>query len=143
MVNVNKLSEVGKKLETVINAANISSVRRVWLNLEGMVPETPAILVEPQNITRERYATGHQTLNTFTVHLTVLHSRIASETDTNQECLQIAENLEGTLHDNMTLDGLMVHSMVSSLELGVATRQKIALRAARLVWQGVSRTRLQ
>lgn len=142
-----KLSDIGKALNDLVNAANDGndfdlSVRDVWYNIDTSVPETPAILIEPQSITRDITNTGHMTTNTFAVSFTVLHSRMGSETDTRTECLKIAEELEEVLHADRRLDGKLIHSFVSSIDLGLATRQKVTLRAARLVWSGFNKTRL-
>ncbi len=144
MAHVSRLSEVGTALNAHVIAAptNELDVRAVWYNVSSSVPETPAVLIEPQAKESDLYETGHYVINNFTVHFTVLHSRLDSEGVTNQECLALAEDLETLLHKNRTLNDTLVHSMVSSIELGLATRQKVTLRAARLVWQGFSRTRL-
>jgi len=147
MDSVDKLSEIGAVLETYIKDANSGtnfslSVHDVWFNIDSSVPRTPAILIEPQNVEREMQSTGFTTINTFLVHFTILHSRLGSESDTNQECLTIAEDLEEVLHANRRLGGELIHSIVSSTTLGVASRQKTTLRAARLVWQGFNKTKL-
>jgi len=142
-----KLSVVGLALDQLINTANTDpqnsfNVREVWYSIDSGVPETPAVLIEPQNSPRELQETGFTTINRFTVHFTVLHSRLSSETETSKECLDLAEQLEDVLHSDRRLGGIIVHSYVTSIELGVATRQRTTLRAARLVWQGWSKTRL-
>ena len=147
MDSADKLSEVGAALETYVKAANSSNdfdldVVDVWYNIESSVPRTPAILIEPQDIGRDMQETGFTTINQFNFFFTVLHSRMGSEGETNQECLQIAEDLEEVLHANRRLDKLLVHSMVSSISLGVAARQKVMLRAARLTWSGWNKTRM-
>jgi len=147
MAVADKLSTVGEALETYIKAANSGStfdlnVRDVWYNIDSSVPETPAILIEPQNLDRDMQQTGFTTINTFSVHFTVLHSRLGSEGDTRQECLKIAEDLEEVLHANRRLDDTLIHSLVSSIDLGVAARGKVTLRAARLVWEGFNKTKL-
>ena len=142
MGNEHKLSEIGVALETVLNNSNLNPVGGVWLNLESMVPELPAILIEPQVNQREMQQTGFTTQNKFIVHFTVLYSKLGSERDTNQDCLKLAENLETVLHNNRRLGGRLIHSLVNSIELGAANRQNVTIRAARLVWTGMSKTRL-
>jgi len=114
----------------------------VWYDITGLVPRTPAILIEPDTKTRELTNTGFQTLNTFSVAVIIIHSRMASNSITNAECLKLAEDVESYIHTDRTLGGILIHSYVISIEQGSVTQQKVLLRATRLVWNGISKTRM-
>lgn len=120
----------------------VLGIQRVWYDIDDMVPTTPAILVEPGDKSREISNTGHMVINTFQVNVILLHSRMASKSETNDEALTLAEEVESYLHDNKTLNGLIIHGYVSKLEQGSVAQQKVLLRATRLLWQGMSKTRI-
>ena len=140
-----KLSVIGLALEDYLNDEKSQGnldVRTIWYDIDSGVPETPAVLIEPNGLSRDLVETGHMTMNNFNITLTVLYSRMGSESATKRECLQLAEELEDILHANRYLNKLVYHSMVNSIELGLATRERTTLRAARLTWLGRSKTRL-
>jgi len=114
----------------------------VWYDISGLVPRTPSILVEPQSKTRELTQTGFQTTNTFDISVIIIHARMASESVTNAESLKLAEDVESYLHENRSLDDKLIHSYVVSLEQGSITQQSVLLRATRLMWRGISKTRM-
>jgi len=114
----------------------------VWYDISGLVPRTPSILVEPQSKTRELTQTGFQTTNTFDISVIIIHARMASESVTNAESLKLAEDVESYLHENRRLDDKLIHSYVVSLEQGSITQQSVLLRATRLMWRGISKTRM-
>ncbi|MCA1799959.1 MAG: hypothetical protein LC650_01515, partial [Actinobacteria bacterium] len=86
--------------------------------------------------------TGHMVENTFQVSIVLLHSRMASKSETNEEALELAEVIEAHLHTDKTLSGKLIHSYVSNVEQGSVTLQKVLLRATALTWQGMSKTRI-
>lgn len=143
MALTDSLVDIGDALHSYLEQGKITlDMRDIWYDITGLVPRTPAILIEPDNKIRELVATGHQTLNTFTVGVVIVHSRMADSSITNKECLTKAESVEAYLHQNRTLDGLLIHSYVTNIEQGTVTQQKVLLRATRLTWQGISKTRI-
>lgn len=117
-------------------------INEVWYDITGLVPTTPALLVEPQGKTRVISNTGHMVENNFNVSIVLLHSRMASKSVTNEESLELAEAVEDYLHLNKELNGLVIHSHVTSVEQGSVTQERVLLRATRLMWQGMSKTRI-
>jgi hypothetical protein len=143
MAFTDSLVDIGDALDVYLNLGKSTlGLQDVWYDITGLVPRTPAILIEPDNKLRELVATGHQTLNTFNVGIVIIHSRMASNSVTNKECLTLAESVESYLHQNRTLGGRLIHSYVVSTEQGTVTQQKVLLRATQLMWQGISKTRI-
>lgn len=121
---------------------NALGIRAVWYDIDSLVPTTPAIFIEPQNKRRIISNTGHMVENTFQVSIVLLHSRMASKSETNEESLQLAEAIEAHLHTDKTLGGNIIHSYINSVEQGSVALQKVLLRATALSWQGMSKTRI-
>ncbi|MCA1806909.1 MAG: hypothetical protein LC687_03465 [Actinobacteria bacterium] len=137
------LVEVSQALyQHLLTGRSTLGLQDVWYDTKGVLPRTPAILIEPDNKARELMATGHQTSNTFQVGVVVVHSRMAASGITNKEVLELAENVETYIHTNRSLDGLLIHSYIVSIEQGSVTQQSTVFRATRLLWQGISRTRI-
>lgn len=138
-----KLLVVSNDLVTYLKAGQSTlGIEDVWEDITGLVPRTPSILVEPDNKIRELTNTGFQTTNTFNVNVIVIHSRMASNTVTNSECLELAEKVETYLHNNRTLAGKLIHSYVTDIQQGSVPQQKVLLRASKLSWRGLSKTRI-
>lgn len=116
--------------------------KAVWYDIEGLAPTTPAVIIEPQNKSRAISNTGHMVENTFQVSIILLHSRMASKSETNEESLEFAEAIEAHLHSDKTLGGLIVHGYVTGLQQGSVNLQRTLLRATALSWQGMSKTRI-
>lgn len=114
----------------------------VWYDIEGLVPRTPCVIVEPLSKQRVVTNTGHMVENTFEVNVILLHSRMASKSATNEEAMSFAEDIEGYLHSDKTFSGKLIHSYVTSFEQGSVNQQKVLLRATRLLWRGMSKTRI-
>lgn len=143
MALTDSFSEISQELYDYLVAGKTDlGLQDVWYDISGLVPRTPAIMLEPQSKSRDLTQTGSQTTNTFDVSIILIHSRMASESVTNAESLALAEEVEEYLHDNRRLNGKLVHSYVVSLEQGSVTQQNVLLRATRLMWRGISRTRM-
>jgi hypothetical protein len=138
------LSVVGQALKDYIEAGKGTlGIYDVWYGSEGAgIPHTPAVLVEPGAKIRVRSDTGHMTLNTFSVAVTLFHARLDAPSVVRKECDERAEALEAYLHQNMRLNGLLVDSFVESMEHGVATANRVLMRATQLTWTARSKTRL-
>lgn len=134
---------VGKHLYDWLDTdKEVLGLKAVWYDIDSLVPTTPAVFVEPQNKRRVISNTGHMVENTFQVSIVLLHSRMGSKSETNEESLELAERLEAHLHTDKTLGGKLIHSYISSIEQGSVTLQKVLLRATGLTWQGMSKTRI-
>lgn len=143
MAHSDKVSVIGPMVEAYIKSrGNELGLRDVWYGDDDHIPETPAVLVTPGPKNREISATSHVTMTTFNFSLTLFHSRFTDPRITRQECDEKAEQLEEILHENRYLDGNLLHSYVSSMEFGVASRGNVLMKATRLSWVANSRTRI-
>lgn len=140
------LNVVGQALEDLLKGQvnqGLLQVRKVWFGDEDeLIPETPAINVSPEIKTRELYGTGHTTKNNFRFYVTIYHSKLGDPAVTRKECITYSEQVESILHSNRQLGGLLVDSMVESLQPGVSSRNNVIMKATRLTWVGLSSSRL-
>jgi hypothetical protein len=116
----------------------------VFYGDQDLIPRTPAAAVESAGLARELQgiATGGMTRNELSVYIFVYHCPIQSAQKTRKECDQFAEQVQRLLHNDVTLGGLVIHGFCNNSEPGVAVRGGAAMRAHRITWMGISKTRL-
>jgi len=130
-------------LEAYLNTRIVElGIKKVWYGNDNLIPETPAINLVPTLKRRVIAGTGAMTENTINVNITIFHSRLENPQVTRKECDALAEQVEGVLHENKHLDGLVIFSYVSEMEPGVASRNNVMMRATRLGWTASSKTRI-
>ena len=132
---------VKAKMET--NAVALGLVD-VYYGDQNLIPQTPAVAVEGLAKVRNlrEGTTSHRTFNTFRVLLMVYLSRLDNNETTQRDVELKAEAIEALLHDDVTMGGNVIHGFVTDIEPGRAMRSNVLLRAARMVWQGQTLTRL-
>lgn len=116
--------------------------KKIWYGEDNLIPETPALNIVPVIKRRELSGTGNTTDNTIELNMMVFHSRLDKPTVTRKECDELAEQLEALLHENKHLEGTVIYGYVRELEPGVATRNNVMMRATRLLWTSLSKTRI-
>jgi len=143
MASTDSLLEVMNQIEAyVIAGQSTLGLKKVWVGDDDALPEMPSVTIAPGAKTREIQETGHTVINRFPVYLTILHARLDSTQTTLKESIALSEALEDYLHEDKRLNGLIVYSYVRSVEPGVTTRQRALVRATRLLWEGMSKTRI-
>jgi hypothetical protein len=117
-------------------------LKKVWYADQQLIPEMPAAAVEVPEMTREMSGTGQATTNTYETSIFVYHSQLQDVNLTRKECAELGEAVMDYLHQDLSLNGLLVHSFVNRLEPGYAQRTQGLIQAVRLNWTGLTRTRL-
>lgn len=105
-------------------------------------PRTPAIGVESGSLIRELDGRGGKgvTLNTFQVFCLCYISKVQSVQVSRKEADDFAGDVADVLHSDITLGGLVIHGYVTRIEPGFSIRGGELMRAARVTWQGISKT---
>lgn len=125
-------------LDTLESNKVVLGLRGTYYGLQNLIPEYPAACVESGTKNRiMRMARKHEII--IRTHIMVYHSEVQSSEVTKKEVEQFAEAIENKLHEDNTLDGLVIWGYVTSIDHGVARRDDVMLRAARLTWEGLSR----
>lgn len=106
------------------------------------ITHTPTICVEPSQKTRELAGAPNMTMNTFEIIVLVLINKVADTIITRKQSDQLAYDVEKFLHQDLQLNGLLIHGFVERSESGVTTKNNTMYRAARLVYHGLNKTSL-
>lgn len=134
---------IAETMEQYIQSRNDEfGFRKIWYGDDQLIPETPAINIVPLTKRRTLNATGHTTENALELNIVIFHSRLDKPSVTRKECDVLAERLEAVLHENKRLDGNVIYGYVRELEPGVATRNNVMMRATRLLWTSLTKTRI-
>ena len=138
------LADVGEALFNLLDRNKSRwGVLDVWYGDQTLYPQVPAIAVDP--VATDRILAGSglggNTENSFGVYIYIYHGTLEDYQKSRRECDRMAANVEGCLHDNLQLDGLIIHGFVTKLESGQAERGSM-LGVTRLTWEGLSKTLL-
>lgn len=120
----------------------------VWLGEQQLLPRTPAVCVIFGQTESELAGSNRRVQDTYNVTFQVYHCKLTDNQDVERECQLRAEALRAFLnnYDSGRLDGLVVHSMVTSNEPGYANRaqgtQASWYKTSRLSWSGMTRYNL-
>lgn len=117
-------------------------VEDVFYGDQNLIPNVPAIALEGRTFTEEPGDSGMLTSTTFEVMVLVYHSSIEGAEKTRRDADLYAEQVASILNVGRQLDGLLIHSWVSTIEYGYALRNDTMMRAARITYLGVSRGRI-
>jgi hypothetical protein len=112
--------------------------------------KVPHLCIEPAVSTHEYEGVPIQQRNTINIAFLIYHTGLHSVDGIQQEADELAKNLAdfinlhstGIPHGGDLLGGLIAIGHVSSREYGYRVLQDRKMRANRLVWTGISKTRL-
>lgn len=116
-------------------------IEAVFYGDQSKYPVTPAAAVEPAIKRRVLVGAPRRSENTLQVFVMVYVGRIGDNQINTKDADTIAEAVEALIHTDPTLGGLVVNSMVESIEPGYANRGAV-MRASRLTLTALSKTQL-
>lgn len=149
-----KASEVATALKDFIDAHKVElGIKAVYYGDQSTFPTTPCVCVEPATKIRELTGMPLQTTNTMTISIIVYHTSLQGTEVIQEECDVITENLEDLINTETMdatnlglpgtrLNGRITHGMITRSENGYRILANKLMRANRLVWEGMSKTRL-
>jgi hypothetical protein len=114
----------------------------VFYGDQRKIPRTPTVCVEPGGKDREYAGAPRAVMNTLELVILVYHMRIADVQSVREEVDTIAEDVEAFLHNDKTVNGLAIDSLVTSMDSGYAVRANTLFRTTRLTFQMRSKTYL-
>lgn len=117
-------------------------VEDVWYGDQNTMPRYPAVCVEPSDMIREIAGTGlgGATENTFQVIIYVYHGPLQDLSKNRKEADELCARIEFLLHNNLQLNGKVIHGFIVRNESGAADKAGSLLAAHRLTWEGKSKT---
>lgn len=118
------------------------AVQDVYYGDQKQIPRTPAITVAASQKARELAGAPRRIENTFEVFINVYFSKVGAIALNHRGADQLAEAVEVKVHEDITLDGLVINSMVVLNESGFLNRDGSQFRGNRLIVRATSKTLL-
>lgn len=110
----------------------------VYYGDQDRLPMTPVACIEPDTKNRDLKGAQRMTAVTLRAYVLVYHSAITSPQQNRRDADQMAEDIETLIHSKRSLDGLLIHGMVTAIESGYVTRERTLVRSSRLTYEGLS-----
>lgn len=146
MANTQFTSVLAQAIKNIL-VTNQSSLglKTVLYGNHTMLPVSPLAVVIPGPKHRELQGVGGpggRTLNTISVYIDVLSSKVGDESEERLALDQLAEKIEDLLHDDVTVGGLIIHGFVTDWIPGETTTQGGEYRTVRLTFAGITKLQL-
>ena len=128
-------------LET--NKASLG-LQDVWMGDQTLLPRTPAACVLPATVNTD-YAgagAGRYMQSVIDVSVLVYHAKIQDTQENELEVVHAAELIASKLSEDATAGGLVLNSLVRSVEPGYVRRKSSWYRSTRVTWQATVRYHL-
>lgn len=106
---------------------------------QDLAPNYPCVFVESGPKTRIRSSTQRFSV-LFTVLILLQHGRVDQLSEQNKaEVEQLVERIEDFIHQDYTLENLIMFGFITRVEPGITTYEGVKIRASRITWQGEAR----
>jgi hypothetical protein len=131
-------------VDTLSNDAFMATngIKQVIYGDQSKIPVVPMVCVEPSGKRRDFNGLPRKTQIDFEVYVIIYHGGLR-DTQANRKAVDLlAEAIELRLHAFPTCGGLVISSLVSTLESGVANKGGALMRATRLTWTARSQVML-
>ncbi len=113
-------------------------LKGVYFGDQELIPEYPAVTVEPGTKTRTIRALHEYELNlTTTIYL--YHGKVQSSETTMKENTALAEELEDVLAEHRKMDGVIINSIVTRMDPGIVRRNDVMRRVTRITLEALSK----
>jgi hypothetical protein len=126
------------------------AIKTIFYGDQEMIPETPALCIEPAEIERELQGVPFQTQNTLQVAFIVYNAGLGSMQDIQRATDLLAEDIIDVINrdslpvrmDGTGANGLVTQGWVTNFQMGYAMKANMLMRADRFIWTGTSKTNL-
>lgn len=134
------IPEMVTKVIDVLEAQKVSlGVEDIYYGTQDLKPRYPCISVEG-GTKRRGVATTRQFEIRLGVTIVIYFGKVQSTQLTTKQTEELAEAIENILHDNKTMDGMVVFGYVTRTDPGVTSvGDDMMVKASRIMWEGVSR----
>lgn len=120
----------------------VQGIQRVNYGDVDKVDVVPLVCVEPSSKPRAFNGTPRRTEVNFEVYVLIYYGTLAGTQANRRQTDLIAEAVEKRLHSDPQCGGLVISSLVTGIDSGVANKGGAILRASRLTWTGKSQVQL-
>lgn len=136
-----------EKLQAIVESVQADlGIADVWYGDQQQIPRTPTVCVVADGKDRAHAGAPRRVANTLKAFILVYHSKVQDIQLNSKEADKLAEALEAAVHEDPTLGGIVIHSLVTRTESGEMTRRVNTLatqfRSTRLTVEGLSKTML-
>ncbi len=121
---------------------DVVGIQMVTYGDQEKISVVPMVCVEPSDKRREFNGVGRRTRIDFEIYVLVYYGTLESVQVNRQTTDELAEAIEARLHAALTCDGLVINSLVTRVESGVANKGGSKLRASRLTFTAQSQVHL-
>jgi len=108
-------------------------LKGVYYADRAKIPFTPIACVEPAEKARELNGVPRRVMTTISVAIIVYTTAITTTEINQRENDKLSEDIEELIHRSPTLDGLVIDSLVVSIESAYLARANSIYRASRLL----------
>jgi hypothetical protein len=120
----------------------------VWYGDQNLIPQTPALVVEPGTKRRELSAAQDHTSNQIDTYFLIYHSPVSEMQNARRETIAVAEALERYLHRNhlrlfdaaVPANQLTIHGHNVELDPGYQFKGNTLYNAVQMTWRSITKT---
>jgi hypothetical protein len=117
---------------------DILQLEDVFYGDQDKLPRTPAACVEPGEKDRELKGAQRMTRVTFRIYVLIYHSAVTSPQSNRRSADRTAEAIEGLIHSDPRMGGLVIHGFCTNVSSGYANRTGTLVRASRITFEAQS-----
>ena len=130
-------------LETVSTTLNPTHpIKRVDYGDVDRVTESIQVCIEPETKRTELRSIGRGVTRRFRVYVYIYFSFVTNPEYNRESCDRLAEAIETHLNESPTLNGLVINGLVTEVASGMARKDGMSVRAARITYEAESVDRL-
>ncbi len=138
------LSDVVSQIITTLQAnQEMLGILDVYYGDQDQVPRTPAVCVEPAELTRPTISPTLYVENHFTVHILIYVSSLEGKQELRKFTDKLSESISEVLHADTTLNGLVLLGYIQKVEAGYNVKQGKMMWATRCEWVGFNKMSLR
>lgn len=119
-------------IRTAMATGPVAPLRDVYYGDQAKIPFTPVACVETGDKRRSLNGAPRRVDTPMTIYILIYHFTVGNNEVVREEADQLGEDVETLIHTDVRLDGLVIDSLVTSLEYGYARRGDSLFRTSRL-----------
>lgn len=135
-------SDVCQALVDLLKSNVSLNLKEVYYGDQDRIPFTPCATVEASPTDIQNPQVNFYLEHRFNISIMVYFAQVVDQSQLKKDSDLFAEQVRDTIHQNKTLNGIIIHGNVTRMEPGVARRAGAKLRATRLTWEGLSKARI-
>ena len=143
--NIDRFTPVTQAIFDLMASRKIQlGLEDVWYGDQTLTPRTPCLTVEsgPFSRTLAGVSLKGTTDNVIRVELIIYISKIGDTQVNLKDSEVMAEAVMDVLHEDVSIGSLVLHGYVTAIEPGRIRKGNSMMRATRISWQGITKTRI-